>query len=559
MSNFAVFKKRNDTQILETWNPVLTEYGVQEDPYLRNWLSESCHIRAQWENAGSVFESAMPGLFFQKPGSISAMGAIFPPTNSQVPFPGGVKGSPYNSGSGDKFPTLMPIAIQTAGKTVAFEFTSVINMDAPVGFMPYLDYVYAGGQLDSEFPPFLIKLPSFDVDLVASNTTKTFGTVNIGDTFTAYNAADVDQIDLVFVGYSRVDGTACFRVTNLNAATVNAAFIAGGYLADAGSTDKWNFTTSNNIPELVSALENQISGFTSTNESSTDAWSGNYLPELDPSTGNMNGIPDSMTREQGETAFYRQMGLRMFTKFVEAKTDQVGISATIEQIQDFNRVWNFDVIEMLQNAATNDIAQNINKKLVKEHFQLAALHTKEIGKAEGAGLMTLSLAAGGGFENTMTLQRRVSTKILEMGNLILHRSRWGAGEFVVTNGRIASAIQDSAGNQMQTAPIKVAAGAGNLYPAGEVYGMKIYVDPNLKWGDNKILIGRKGKDDEPGIKFMPYIMAESIGTVSEGTMSPKIVIKSRYAITQAGWHPETKYLLLQVDGVNKIVAGAPAV
>jgi hypothetical protein len=43
---------------------------------------------------------------------------------------------------------------------------------------------------------------------------------------------------------------------------------------------------------------------------------------------------------------------------------------------------------------------------------------------------------------------------------------------------------------------------------------------------------------------MPYLMAESIQTIAEGTMSPKIAIKSRYALAEAGFHPETQYFTL---------------
>jgi len=155
--------------------------------------------------------------------------------------------------------------------------------------------------------------------------------------------------------------------------------------------------------------------------------------------------------------------------------------------------------------------------------------------------------------------RRVATKVLEMANLIYHRGRWGGGEYVVTNGRVAAALADIAGYTIASVPSQMPSGAGQLVPAGKVYGLTIYVDPNLRWGDNKMLIGRKGKDEEPGVKFLPYIMAESIQTISEGTFSPKLGVKSRYALTEAGWHPETQYITLEVNGINKIVAGAPAV
>jgi hypothetical protein len=69
----------------------------------------------------------------------------------------------------------------------------------------------------------------------------------------------------------------------------------------------------------------------------------------------------------------------------------------------------------------------------------------------------------------------------------------------------------------------------------------------MSFGDTRVLVGRKGADDEPGMKFMPYMMAESIQTISEGTMSPKIAVKSRYALVEAGFQPETMYFTFYVQ------------
>jgi len=36
-------------------------------------------------------------------------------------------------------------------------------------------------------------------------------------------------------------------------------------------------------------------------------------------------------------------------------------------------------------------------------------------------------------------------------------------------------------------------------------------------------------------------MAESVETIAEGTMAPKIAVKSRFTLVDAGFHPETMY------------------
>lgn len=563
MASVKMFKRLNDASIKETWVPVLESYGADEATLKsRPWLVDVAHYHAIFDNAGApINESVVPGLFYQQPGSISAMGSIHAPANAMTPFSGfgtgtATKGSYSNSGSGDKFPSLLPVAIQVAAKTIGFDLVGVVPMDAPVGFIPYLDYVYQGGNIDTQYEPFVIKIEGIVGSTILANG-GTFSQLISGDNLTVSDGTG--DLTIQFVGFSRVDGVAMFKVlSDYSDGTKKITdFIKiGGVLktvtiGGAASVKTYTLLAAN-VPGLASALENHISGFTTTSddEYATQPWNGPFL--------GANGTQyEGMKREVAEVSKFRQMGLKMFTKFVEAKGDQVAISATVEQIQDLNRVWNFDVISMLENVAVNEVAQSINKKLVDRVFSLGALHTTNINAIEGAGITTLDLTVGSGFENISTLQRRVVTKILEMANLIYHRGRFGAATHIVTNGRVASALADVAGYTFAPFNNDLPSGPGQLYPAGKVHGLTVYVDPNLKFGDNRIHIGRKGADEEPGVKFLPYIMAESLQTISEGTFSPKIGLKSRYAITEAGWHPETQYITLTVAGLG-VLTGSVA-
>ena len=536
MARTKIFRRSSDSRLNNTWQPILEGYGA--DVAKTPWLAEYAHNHAIFDNTTPIFEQTTPGVFFQTPGSLGGfMGNPSAPTSAMTPFTAGAKNSfsADANGSGDKFPSLLPVAIQVAAKTIGFDLVPVIPMDSPVGFLPYLDYLYAGGRTSgSNFDPYMVKLEG----LTANN----FGAVlTPGDAVAGGNTGDITA---EFVGYSRVDGTVIIKITDdasADGATTPAAEYVG---SEATLTIDGNAVINSGVVSavsLVSALENHISGFTSVSDAdyATTPFNGSYLP----STGS---VPGSMRREDGENSKFRQMGLRMFTKFVEAETDQVSISATVEQIQDLNRVWNYDVISMLENVAVNDLAQSINKRLVDRVLQLADVHSAEVALVEGANITDLNLQAGG-FDNTSTLQRRLVTKVLEMANLIYHRGRFGAGTFMVTNGRVASALADVAGYSIAQVPTDMGGVAGNLYPAGKVYGVQVYVDPNMSWGDNRLAIGRKGADEEPGVKFMPYIMAESLQTISEGTFSPKIGMKSRYAITEAGWHPETQYISMDIN------------
>lgn len=546
MARTKIFRRSADSKLEQTWAPILEGHGA--DLTATPWLAEYAHNHAIFDNSSPVFEQyAGPGVLYQTPGSLPGMGNGVAPTSAQSPFAAGVKGSSTDSGSGDKFPSLLPVAIQVAAKTIGFDLVPVVPMDSPVGFLPYLDYLYTGGKTDSGFEPYLIKIQGATADEV-----KTGAVYSPGDVVALTNAASTGTYH--FVGFSRVDGHLILKVVTDVTTTSVANDIAVG--VTIASINGVALTAIHAVAaadvQLVSALENHISGFTSVSDDdyNTTAFNGPYQP----ATGT---VPGSMKREGGEASRFRQMGLRMFTKFIEAETDQVAISATVEQIQDLNRVWNYDVVSMLENVAVNDLAQSINKKLIDKIFTLSDAHTTEVKAVEDPFCTKLDLNVGaGGFDNVSSLQRRLVTKVLELANLIYHRGRFGAGTFMITNGRVASALADVAGYSIAQVPTDMSGVAGNLYPAGKVYGVQVYVDPNLSWGDSRITIGRKGADEEPGVKFMPYIMAESLQTISEGTFSPKIGMKSRYAITEAGWHPETQYISMEVTGDLGMLTGS---
>jgi hypothetical protein len=516
-----VFKRLNDSSIKSTWAPVLESYGVNADS--RPWLVDYCHYHAMFENAGSINEATVaPGLFYQQPGSISGIGNPLAPTTGA-------------NGSGDKFPSLLPVAIQVAAKTIGFDLVGVVPMDSPVGFLPYLDYVYQGGNLGTEFEPYLIKIAGF--------TTAEKATFAAGTEYTTdYDGAGaLVALTLQFVGASRIDGDLIFKVVTSDSDVTLAQYLGATKVLNSVTLD------SANVVSLVSALENHISGFTSTSTEAHTDFSGPFLSG--------NEYTQSMDRAAGEGSKFRQMGLKMFTKFVEAKTSQVSISATVEQIQDLNRVWNFDAISMLENVAVNELAQTINKEIVSKVKNLATTNATLANATEGYVANVNVQPGSGTFENVTTSQRKLVTKILESANLIYHRARFGAGTFAVVSAKVASAMADAAGYSIAPFNNDLGSTAGTLYPAGKVHGLTIYVDPNLRFDNNTVLIGRKGADEEPGLKFMPYIMAESLQTISEGTFSPKIGMKSRYALVEAGWHPQTQYV--QFDIVNG--AGATGV
>jgi len=559
----------NEQEIYDTWSPIIESKAGITDSSKKEWLTKYCHYHSLNESAGA----------YNSLGVVNGMGSVAPPAfPGNANFAGGfnANGGFYNAsntGSGDKFPSLLPLAIQVAAKTIGFDIVPVIPMSGPTGILSYLDYVYAGGKLAGATAstagdslakaPAMIKFPVYQGSSSGA-TGATAGTFAVGTSYTVTNAG---VLTLTFVGLSRIDGFPIFEITNITDG-YNVAAIVNGSSVQVGSTGFYTGTSSSSngyVAQLVKALEDHIQGFSGAGFNNDADWQGPYVD------GTKTYNP--MLRGVAESTYYNSMGLSTFTKFVEAETFQVAASVTTEQIQDLNKQFGIDVISMIENALVNEVSQAINKHILSRAFALGwSNHTQFLNTENqnlnlnliiggGAGTtaayvkkddttQAMTIPAGpasGGYENLSTLQRRLFSRILAAANVVANRGRRGPANFIVTNAAVASALQDI--SQFTFAPFSntLTQNNGTLYPVGSLAGMTVYVDQNMSYNDTRVCIGRKGGDDEPGIKFMPYMMAESIQTISEGTMSPKIAVKSRYALVEAGFLPETMYLTFYVN------------
>jgi len=562
----------NEQEIYDTWTPIIESKAGITDEGKKGWLSKYCHYHSLNESAGA----------YNSLGVVNGMGMVAPPAfPGNANFTGTANQGFYNAsnqGSGDKFPSLLPLAIQVAAKTVGFDIVPVIPMSGPTGILSYLDYVYAGGKVAAAAAgsaadqlasaPTMIKFPAYQSSVGATGATgATAGTFAVG---TSYTIAGGTGLVLVFVGLSRIDGFPIFEITGISSGLNVASYLNGSPLQIGTSGYYTGATYSSNgyTAQLVKALEDHIQGFSGAGFNDTDNWQGPYVD------GTKTYNP--MLRNVGESTYYNSMGLSTFTKFIEAETFQVAASVTTEQIQDLNKQFGIDVISMIENALVNEVSQAINKHILARAFALGWSNHNQFANVEnqnlnlnlvingGAGTtsnyinkidqnQTMVLPAGptsGGYENLSTLQRRLFSRILAAANVVANRGRRGPANFIVTNAAVASALQDI--SQFTFAPFSntLTQNNGTLYPVGSLAGMTVYVDQNMNYNDTRVLVGRKGGDDEPGLKFMPYMMAESIQTISEGTMSPKIAVKSRYALVEAGFLPETMYLTFYVNVPN---------
>lgn len=640
--------KNSDKAIYESWAPTIKKITGVEDADKLAWMSKLAHNTAKLNEDAFVMPS---NAYSQFGGTYQPYNNLYNTLGVGDPVPAGkpaLTGADYadnkNLGSGDKYPTLLPLALKVAAKTIGFELVNTTPLDGPTGVLPYMDYVYSGSKQPFGATPaysagtqnpkansqsnapfemyglphaFKASIAPGEATIVDGSTTDSSAAVKLSPAqikrmlkgasampagTTLISKMDVldggmqnpahkaDELVVEFVGWSRIDGDPMFKVVS-GTQSLGAYFNGGALDFEAvytpvGTAEEVNVVLTLHAPRLISMLEDQIQGFTGAGERDRDAWYGTYQ---DGTT-----LYEPMSRGTGEQTMARQLSLQLFTKHVQVGTIMVGCAVTQEQVTDLQKQWGIDVIKMVENAGINELSATINRHITSRLFALGWKNHYKLVEVEGPAAnlnlsfdpsytatsgvrMTPALAipqseqndptgvayksyvnvalpykpmyipSGAAFENRDTLLKRLAVNFLAASNWILQRGRYGAATFAVTNITIATLLQSNANYTFSPVANTISQNGGSLYPIGGMFGLTIYVDPLMGGSDNRVLVGRKGGKDEPGVHFCPYVMAESVQIIAEGTMSPKLMIKSRYALVDAGFYPETQYLTFCVD------------
>ena len=498
----------NESEIRSTWAPIIESATGINDAEKLAWMSTYCHNHKLYEDAS--FMSLDPSM------NLAGMGATTLPS-------GITNGVSSVNGSGDKSPSLLPLAMQVAAQTIGLDLVPVVPMAGPMGLLSYLDFVYEGGRLDG------LK------NGVAGTGSPNGPAPTYIKTNSDYALDGLSALGYTFAeaGNSRLDGNAIYVITEGTATgTIKDAVIAADAAAALAATGA---ATTSLVTELVKALEDHIRGFAGAEATTIDG----------------RDFSTPYSREEGERTPDRLMGLSLFSKSVSAETFQVAAAVTREQVQDLKQ-FGVDAVAQVEAVLTNELTQSINQYILGRLRKLGVQNITDYVNGGGASfdLVLASVTDAQGGETVPSLHRQILTQVLAAANFIANRGRRGAGNFAVVGAQMATVLQSISGFVANPMANTFAQAAGAIYPLGSVAGINIYTDPTLDWNESKIVVGRKGDGNGPGVVFMPYLMAESVQTIAEGTMAPKVAVKSRFALVDAGFHPETQYVTFDVVNVS---------
>lgn len=561
----------------ELWKKMLTENFDVKDQEKLNWVSQYAAIHEIHESqlgvnsfAGTTGVVPAQGVnpLYATPLNTMGMGNITVP--SQLPTQTmGMMSADFRAqtpGSGDMPISTLPMALNIALLTIGLELVPVIPTKGPFTVLTYMDFPYAGGKMNVTG-----NLTSFDGKGEGKENKpiyiKVLGKLNSLATVAAKVKALGANAEVTVKGEDTTTFVGKFKGIGRNDGGIlleTVSCLKGG--KPASITEVFNGTVTVNDTELEGAKAD----FVQTSADFVDGFA-NFV----------DGGRHPMTRAENETGTGNVIGLRLFSKWIQVGSYEVTGTVTRQQLQDLP-LYGVDAVGKVMEAMQNEITQTINQRILERVFALGVTNAVQqkmfqgvdlnlyLGKSaaskplanfgirefidiEGNDQMNVFNAVPNmetltSAENTSTRQRRISSRILAAANLIQTVGRRGRATWVVTNAQVATALQDV--SQYVVAPMAnnmAQDGSQNLFLAGSLAGLKVYVDPYMDWQDCRVCVGRKGDGNSPGVVFMPYILADTVSITAEGTMAPKMLVNSRYAIAEAGFYPELQYITFAIN------------
>ena len=567
----------------QMWSKMLKENFDVKDNEKLNWVSQyaaihEIHESALGVNAGHA-GSQVPGSgvnpLYATPLNTIGMGNPYAPQNvntmSTAPH---ADGNLWNQqvGSGDIPVSTLPMALNIALMTIGLELVPVVPAKGPWVMLSYMDFPYAGGKLGrvnetsfdgkgdrEENKPIYVKIQGMKLEKIQA----------LRDAIKEAKAKEGDVVKVnkvqigTFLGFGRMDGAPLVKVwndnddfkANLGEKSLREVFedseVPGAPTVQVGTADEIALDKAIR-PDFVQTSVDLVDGFA------------NFA----------TGKKEAMTRAQNETGTGNVIGLRLFSKWVQVGSYEVTGTVTRQQLQDLP-LYGVDAVGKVMEQLQNEITQHINQRILERVFALGVTNAAQQKVYQGVDLnlwmgkkettldqmvakdkyvdiyghdqatdawKVANSEVNTSAENLATRQRRIASRVLAAANLIQTVGRRGRATWIVTNTMIATALQDVSGYVVAPMVNNMAQdGSQNLYLGGTLAGLKVYVDPYMNWDDCRICVGRKGDANSPGVVFMPYILADSVSITAEGTMAPKMLVNSRFAIAEIGFYPETQY------------------
>ena len=254
----------------------------------------------------------------------------------------------------------------------------------------------------------------------------------------------------------------------------------------------------------------------------------------------------------------KKASIKVISGAIRVGTRAIKSHYTLELQQDMAAAHGQDVEALLLEGLQFEIQQNIDREILMAMVMVA--QTEKLG---GEAVIDMDMAllegAGMGRWSAERIAGGIVNTIIAVSRKIALTTRMGCGNFAIVSPDVAAAIA-TLNNGIYTANYlntdAAVQPAGGVADAGSLLNGNIKLYQDIYANASYALVGYKGqRQGESGIIFMPYIPYIFTKTAGQEDGSPRLIVKSRYAIVANLLGAGQFYRLIRFSNVNSVIKG----
>ena len=278
---------------------------------------------------------------------------------------------------------------------------------------------------------------------------------------------------------------------------------------------------------------------------------------IEPNTGSQTGGLGLVYDPENFRQNMRMASIKVIKGSVIVGTRAIKSHYTLELQQDLAAVHGQDIEALLLEALQFEIQEEIDREILSAMIYVAT--TPALGGEAAINVNLNALPTDFARWAAEKIAAAIVNTILAVSQKIAVVSRMGSGNFVICSPDIVAAL--STLNNGIYIPTYLNTNVtqqpgGGVAEAGTLIGGGIKVYRDIFATVSYALVGYKGaRQGESGIIFMPYIPYIFTKTAGQDDGSPRLIVKSRYAVVANLLGAGQFYRFIMFQNVNSAILG----
>lgn len=277
-----------------------------------------------------------------------------------------------------------------------------------------------------------------------------------------------------------------------------------------------------------------------------------------------------------ENSFTEEISLKEFAKFIELKlyTSKSKIAPVFKTT--LKSEFNINVEDELLNVHLDEFNQQITRSIVSKIAELGEINFKK-GLADKwnkdlmmkdqlddvlkkskisfwknpfqwfKNLFRPQVFVVENINPIQSARRIIMSKILILSNYVSMTGKRGSCNTLIVSSRMSALLMD----MEAFVPFEMEQnlnGVTTIYKIGKLMNLIVYVDPYMRWNDNRIIAFRKGNSNEPGVGFaynskFGFAISEAV----DENLNSNLIVGCKYLVFETGFYPEKNYVTAEIN------------